>query len=98
MEQIRVTASQVLADLRAGLTRTNKDKFYNPELGCIKEKYNLTTSQLKQIFASPSLKGKKTKLAAEAAAERMRNRAGKVSNFVFEDDLTPADVEVEAEA
>lgn len=49
METPVIKASDILADLQAGLTR--------PE---IKQKYNLNGVQLANIFKTPSLRGKRT--------------------------------------
>ena len=55
-----LTTSAILKDLENGYTRTNKDKYYQKGKS-IMEKYNLTASQVKQLFETPSLKGKKVK-------------------------------------
>ena len=55
-----ITIPGVLRDLENGLTRTPKDKNYNPEVGCLKDKYSLSGVELKEIFKHPKLKGKKT--------------------------------------
>lgn len=60
MQEIRI--SQILDDLERGLTRTPLTPGYNPEIGSIKEKYNLTDKELNYLFKNPKLKGKKTKL------------------------------------
>jgi len=52
MSQIKV--SEILNDLINGLTRED-----------IKKKYNMSTAQLKAVFAHPKLKGRKTKKAEE---------------------------------
>lgn len=59
-KKTRITVSGILEDLRNGLTRTSNDKYYDEERGCIQEKYNLSTNDLKALFQHPMLKGKKT--------------------------------------
>ena len=55
-----ITTSAILKDLENGYTRTPKDKYYT-EGKSISEKYNLTPGQVKMLFETPSLKGKKVK-------------------------------------
>lgn len=69
MQKIKI--SQILDDLNRGLTRSPKTGGYNPEIGSIKEKYNLTNKELKYLFDNPKLKGR---------------RAGQVVNITVEDD------------
>lgn len=47
---MQIKISEILNDLTNGQTRQQ-----------IKEKYNLSTAQLKSVFAHPLLKGRKTK-------------------------------------
>jgi t-SNARE complex subunit (syntaxin) len=47
---MQIKISEILNDLTNGQTRQQ-----------IKEKYNLSTAQLKSVFAHPQLKGRKTK-------------------------------------
>lgn len=47
---MQIKISEILTDLTNGQTRQQ-----------IKEKYNLSTGQLKSVFAHPLLKGRKTK-------------------------------------
>lgn len=58
MQDIKI--SQVLDDLNRGLTRSPDTPGYDPEVGSIKEKYNLTNKELKYLFASPKLKNRRT--------------------------------------
>ena len=60
MKEIKI--SQILDDLERGLSRESTSPDYNPELGCIKDKYELTNKELKYLFDHPKLKGKRTKL------------------------------------
>ena len=48
MQDIKI--SQVLDDLNRGLTRSPKSPGYNPEIGSIQEKYNLTNKEVKYLF------------------------------------------------
>jgi hypothetical protein len=56
-----ITVSEVLRLLNSGYSRTTKDKAYNSSIGCIQEYFNLTDSQVKEVFKFPALKGKRTK-------------------------------------
>ena len=78
MQKTKITVSGILQDLENGLTRTRTSKNYNEEIGCIQDKYNLTSYDLEMLFKHPKLKGRKT-------------HAVKVTTFILEDD-TP-DVE-----
>lgn len=60
MEKI-IKTSEVLDDLNRGLTRTNKCKGYDPTLGSIQGKYDLTNKEIKYLFSQPALKGKRVK-------------------------------------
>lgn len=51
---MQIKISEILNDLTNGQTRQQ-----------IKEKYNLSTAQLKSVFAHPLLKGRKTKKVEE---------------------------------
>lgn len=57
----QISVSQILEDLKNGLTRTSSSKQYNPEKGCIADKYNLTPTEVSVLFKHPKLKGRKTK-------------------------------------
>lgn len=83
---IEVKPSMILADLANGLTRTAKDKFYDAAIGCIKDKYNLTGAQMKQLFAHPKLKGRKTAAAIEAAKTRSRVASNRPVLVIVEDE------------
>ena len=60
MKQISIKG--ILDDLTNGLTRTVDGKGYNSELGSIEQKYELSKSDVKEIFKHPLLANKKTKL------------------------------------
>lgn len=73
-QKTKLTVSGILQDLENGLTRTTTSKNYNPEIGCIQEKYNLTNYDLEMLFKHPKLKGRKT-------------HAVKITSFILEDDI-----------
>jgi hypothetical protein len=73
-QKTKITVSGILQDLANGLTRTTTSKNYNPEIGCIQEKYNLTNYDLEMLFKHPKLKGRKT-------------HAVKMTSFILEDDV-----------
>ena len=56
-----ISIAGLLEDLSNGLTRTNNGKGYNPTLGSIEEKYDLSKTEVKDIFRHPLLANKKTK-------------------------------------
>lgn len=58
-QQLKI--SQILEDLNNGLTRTKANRAYNPEIGCIQDKYDLSSFEMETLFAHPKLKGRKTK-------------------------------------
>lgn len=60
-----LSLTEIKADLQRGLTRTPKDKHYNPEKGSVQEKYNLTLSQVNLTFKHPELKGLRTRVESE---------------------------------
>jgi len=59
-EKLVVTTSSIINDLNAGYTRTPKSKRYKGTGQSISEKYQLTPGQLKTLFNTPVLKGKRT--------------------------------------
>lgn len=69
MQNIKI--SEILDDLNRGLARSPKHGGYNPEVGSIQEKYNLTTKELNYLFSHKKLKN---------------TRAGLPVNIVIEDD------------
>lgn len=73
-QKTKLTVSGILQDLANGLTRTSNSKNYNPEIGCIQDKYDLTNYDLDMLFRHPKLKGRKT-------------HAVKVTSFILEDDV-----------
>lgn len=77
------SVSQILEDLKNGLTRTPKDKQYDAAKGSIMEKYNLNGTELKTLFSHAQLKGRKVK------------KEGVVLDI--DDDVTPQQENVEME-
>lgn len=71
-----IVISQVLQDLKNGLTRTTTSPGYDPEIGSIQEKYGLNKTQVKQLFQHPQLLKKRTILKKDLG-------------FVIQDDITP---------
>ena len=61
MNKTKITVSGILADLENGMTRSITGKNYNADIGCIQNKYDLTSYDLDMLFKHPKLKGKKTK-------------------------------------
>lgn len=59
--RVQITVSQILEDLKEGYTRTPDSEGYDPEIGSIMEKYNLTKRDIKSLFEHESLKHKKTR-------------------------------------
>jgi hypothetical protein len=62
-----ISLSSVIADLHNGVTRYKKDPNYNPELGSIEEKYNLSATHVKELFKHSKLVGIRVKPLKEAA-------------------------------
>lgn len=62
-----ISLSSVIADLHSGITRYKTDPNYNPELGSIEEKYNLTAASVKELFKHSKLVGIRVKPVKEAA-------------------------------
>lgn len=60
MGVIRISREAIKQDLKNGLTRLSNDVKFDPRIGCIQNKYGLTTEQVKEIFKHPELKGLKT--------------------------------------
>lgn len=71
-----IVISQVLQDLKNGLTRTTTSPGYDPEIGSIQEKYNLNKTQVKSLFEHPQLFKKRTTFKKDLG-------------FIIEDDVTP---------
>ena len=71
----RIILSEVLNDLKNGYTRLIVSKGYDPEIGSIQGKYDLTRTQVTELFKHPQLLGKKTIFA-------------KSLGFIIEDDIT----------
>jgi hypothetical protein len=69
MEQKTVKISDVLAMLKSGFTRYNNNPGYNPEIGSIKDYYNLTTGEAKLLFAHPKLQKVRTTVKASLIIE-----------------------------
>lgn len=78
-EPIQLTISGLINDLRNGITRCEGDLGYDKTKGSIQEKYNLTKSEVKEIFKNPKLAGIKVKIAKEARYILTDDTAG-VSN------------------
>lgn len=57
---IKITISQIKADLQNGYTRKINSINYNPEIGSIEEKYNLSKADVDELFKHPILKKLKT--------------------------------------
>ena len=72
MRQI-IKASEILEYLSQGMAKKKTSSGYLEEVGSIEETYNLTTSQVDELFRQPVLKNAKTKPATP---------------WVFEDDIT----------
>jgi len=60
-EPIKISLKGIIADLENGLTRTKEDTNYNAEVGCIQDKYNLTSTDLRTLFQHSMLKGLRVK-------------------------------------
>lgn len=56
----QITVSGILEDLENGLTRFSNSTGYDPEIGCIADKYDLTAKEVRRLFQHEKLKGKKT--------------------------------------
>lgn len=80
MQNIKI--SQILDDLTRGLARSPKHGGYDPEVGSIQEKYNLTTKELNYLFSHKKLKNA---------------RAGLPVNISIEDDTEEVESEVVSE-
>ena len=59
---VRITVSGILEDLHNGYTRTTSDKQYAGEGKSIEEKYNLSKTQVAQLFQHEKLRGRKTRV------------------------------------
>lgn len=57
----RISIKEVLNHLENGVTRTTDSKMYNPELRSIEEIYELSKSDVREMFKHPLLMNKKTK-------------------------------------
>ena len=57
-KQIKI--SEILEHLTSGYTRLKADKNYDSKVGSIQEKYELSRSQIAELFKHPKLKGRKT--------------------------------------
>lgn len=80
MQNIKI--SEILDDLNRGLARSPKHGGYNPEVGSIQEKYNLTTKELNYLFKHEKLKN---------------SRAGLPVNITIEDDTEEIVSEIQQE-
>lgn len=58
MERKQLKVSEILEDLDKGMTRLKKD---DAGLGSIEDKYELSANQVKQLFAHPKLRNRKTR-------------------------------------
>lgn len=56
-----ISIREVLAHLENGVTRVKDAAGYNPEIGSIEEIYDLSVSDVKEMFKHPLLKNKKTR-------------------------------------
>lgn len=61
VEPVKITISGIITDLENGLTRTKDDANYNPEIGSIQEKYNISVNDVKTLFQHSKLKGLRVK-------------------------------------
>jgi len=59
MSEIIVSREAIKADILAGYSKRPTDKAYNPEIGSIMEKYNLTEKELRLVFKDPDIKATK---------------------------------------
>tara|TARA_R110002126_G_scaffold47605_3_gene133353 strand:+ start:5534 stop:5932 length:399 start_codon:yes stop_codon:yes gene_type:complete len=57
----QISIKEVLDHLGKGVTRTKDGAGYVAELGSIEEKYDLSKTDVKEIFTHPLLKNRKTK-------------------------------------
>ena len=74
---VQISLTGILADLENGVTRKTSDKGYDPTRGSIEEKYELSKSDVTELFKHPALMGKKVKIP-------------KVVSFVLNDDREPS--------
>lgn len=56
----QISIAGILEDLQNGLTRLANQDGYDPQIGSIQEKYELSAAEVKHIFKHEKLKGKKT--------------------------------------
>lgn len=59
-QKIDLKISLLQEDLENGLTRCKGDASYVESVGSIEEKYNLTKTEVREIFRHPKLKGLRT--------------------------------------
>lgn len=72
-EPVVLTITQIMADLKNGLTRKKGDINYSEERGSIEEKYNLSKSDVVELFKHSALRNLKTHVP-------------KKPNFILQDD------------
>lgn len=56
-----ISIREVLNHLENGVTRVKDSAGYDPAIGSIQEKYELSVAEVKEMFQHPLLKNKKTK-------------------------------------
>lgn len=61
----KISLSGILEDLENGVVRKRSSNNYNESVKSIEEKYNLSPSEVDELFKHPKLKGRKTKVIKE---------------------------------
>src|SRR6218665_490738 len=65
-ETIELSISNLINDLKNGITRCKDDLGYDASRGSVEEKYGLTKAEVKEIFKEPKLVGLKVRVPKES--------------------------------